>query len=154
MVLNESELFALHSPRLLMNTSILFWKIVLPSCGIFFNAISSNLEAGKGLNAKRLPSPQDALPCIPALPHLPHPTCARFSASASEAAQECRGRRGACPTPPQCFHLSEIGSRRSEALQSESPEFLLEGHKHGEEVPPELKSSAGCLIGCVVSRKG
>ena len=62
MVLNESELFTLHNPRLLMNTSILFWKIVPQSCGIFVNAISSKLEAGKPLNAKRLASPQDVLP--------------------------------------------------------------------------------------------
>lgn len=50
MVLNESELFTLHSPRLLMNTSILFWKIVPPSCGIFFNAVNRKLEAGKPRN--------------------------------------------------------------------------------------------------------
>lgn len=53
MVLNESELFTLHSPCLLMNTSILFWKIVPPSCGIFFNAVNSKLEAGKPQNEKK-----------------------------------------------------------------------------------------------------
>lgn len=53
MVLNESELFTLHSPRLLMNTSILFWKIVPPSRGIFFNAVNSKLEAGKPQNEKK-----------------------------------------------------------------------------------------------------
>lgn len=100
MVLNESELFTLHSPCLPMNTSILFGKIVLQSSGIFLGAISSELDAGKtSLNAKRLPSPQDVPPSIPARallpqsagpapPQLPQPTCAQSSASVFESARE------------------------------------------------------------------
>lgn len=120
MVLNESELFTLHNPRLLMNTSILFWKIVLQSCGIFFNAISSKLEAGKPLNAKRLPSPQDALPSIP----IPTPQLRPSSRippvpSAQHLFLNLLGRpeamQGSCPTPPWHLELCDMRSRMDEA---------------------------------------
>lgn len=155
MVLNESELFTLHTPCLLMNTSILFWKIVLQSCGIFFNAVSSKLEAGKPLNAKTTsitsrcssppsqPRPGSHSPPAPRPQHLFLNLC-----GSAEATQGC------LPRPPWRslrvkLEAGGLKLRRVRALSS-----VWKGTKRWAKVPRELKSSAGCLIGCVASTKG
>lgn len=159
MVLNESELFTLHNPRLLMNTSILFWKIVLQSCGIFFNAISSKLEGGKPLNAKRLPSPQDAfppsrpIPCprrllSPAPPQPPRPTCGQASASVSESARPCRGHTGLLPHPSFVFLICvKLKAGRSKLCGSRAWSSIWKATSHQARVPQELKRSVGVSLG-------
>lgn len=155
MVLNESELFTLHTPCLLMNTSILFGKIVLPSCGIFFNAVSSKWAAGKPWTAKTT-SPTSSRSA-------PHPSPAPApTAHLRLALSICFWIGAGAPRPRRDARPAHLGVairvrleagglklRRVRALSS-----VWKGTKRWAKVPQELKSSAGCLIGCVASGKG
>lgn len=146
MVLNESELFTLHSPRLLMNTSILFWKIVLPSCGIFFNAVNSKLEAGEPQNGKKKRFPI-TLRCpyfkpSPAGPPHPaqHPTWTQIEASVSESVLGAGATEGPHPTH-LCFSpLRKSGAGGLQLCGARTPCSIWKGTDLGQgSPPPELK---------------